>query len=145
MPAAGNQSSRSGVSLCHAGLHNRSRNRARNWVHSRIWRPRDYFLSTPPTRKTAIVPFLRLSLPDCTSYGSMRWRAPLAAGTRGGNALHCRLSDWIVRAGRPAFLFYLLKRIALSADAAGWTHIKAILASRKTASIASGTVPPRSQ
>jgi hypothetical protein len=57
---AGNHSSRSGVRLRHAGLHNRSRNRARNWVHSRIWRSRDYFLSTPPTRKTAVVPFLRL-------------------------------------------------------------------------------------
>ena len=30
-------------------------------IHSRIWRSRDYFLSTLPTRKTAIVPFLRLS------------------------------------------------------------------------------------
>jgi hypothetical protein len=67
---AGNQSSRSTVRLYDAGLHNRSRNRARNWVHSRIWRSRDYFLSTPPTRKTAIVPFLRLSLSDGTSYGS---------------------------------------------------------------------------
>src|SRR3981189_1571078 len=64
----GVSSSRSAVRLYDAGLHNRSRNRARNWVHSRIWRSRDYFLSTPPTRKAAIVPFLRLSLSDATSY-----------------------------------------------------------------------------
>jgi hypothetical protein len=50
---AGNQSSRSAVRLYDAGLHNRSRNRTRNWVHSRIRRSRDYFLSTPPTRQTA--------------------------------------------------------------------------------------------
>jgi hypothetical protein len=49
------------IRLYNVGLHNRSRNRARNWVHFRIWRPRDHFLSTPPTRKTATVPFLRLS------------------------------------------------------------------------------------
>src|ERR1700756_5569512 len=36
-------------------------------------------------------------------------------------------------------------RITLLPDAFTWTHVKAILASRKTASIASGTVPPRSQ
>jgi hypothetical protein len=79
--ATGNQSSRSGVRLYDAGLHNRSRNRARNWVHSRIWRSRDYFLSTPPTRKTAIVPFLRLSLSDGTSYGSpARTEWPIALG-----------------------------------------------------------------
>ena len=53
----------SDVTLYDAGLHNRSRNRARDWIHSRIWRSRDYFLSTPPTRKTANVPFLR----DCSS------------------------------------------------------------------------------
>src|SRR6266481_3304910 len=47
------------VTLYDAGLHNRSRNRARNWVHSRIWPSRDYFLSTPSTRK-AIVPPLNL-------------------------------------------------------------------------------------
>jgi hypothetical protein len=41
--------------------------------------------------------------------------------------------------------FYLFKRIALSADAVGSAHINATLASRKTVSIASGTVPPRSQ
>src|SRR5262249_20109294 len=49
-----------GVTVYHARPHNGSRNRARNWVRSRIWRSRDYFLSTPPTRKTAIVPLLRL-------------------------------------------------------------------------------------
>jgi hypothetical protein len=70
VPAPETNPSRSAVRLYDAGLHNRSRNRARNWVHSRIWRSRDYFLSTPPTRKTAIVPFLRLSLSDGTSYGS---------------------------------------------------------------------------
>ncbi len=48
------------VTLYDAGLHNRSRNRARNWVHSRIWPSRDYFLSTPSTRKTTIVPLLSL-------------------------------------------------------------------------------------
>src|SRR5262249_13078580 len=48
------------VSLYDAGLHNRSRSRVRNWVHSRIWPSRDYFLSTPPTRKTTIVSLLRL-------------------------------------------------------------------------------------
>ena len=42
--------------------HNCFRNRARNWVHSRIWRSRDCFLSTSPTRKTAIAPFLRESV-----------------------------------------------------------------------------------
>src|SRR5262249_13802178 len=47
------------------GLHDRSRNRARNWVHSRIWPSRDYFLSTPSTRKTAIVP-----LKSCTDDGT---------------------------------------------------------------------------
>jgi len=50
----------SDVTLYDAGLHNRSRNRARNWVHSRIWPSRDYFLSTPSTRKTTIVPLLSL-------------------------------------------------------------------------------------
>src|SRR6266568_6291917 len=56
--SAGNQPSRLDVMLYDAGLHNRSRNRARNWVHSRIWPSRDYFLSTPSTRKTTIVPLL---------------------------------------------------------------------------------------
>jgi hypothetical protein len=42
-------------------------------------------------------------------------------------------------------LFYLFERITLFADASGWTSVKAILASRKTANIASGTVPARSQ
>src|SRR6516162_10695770 len=51
---------RSDVTLYDAGLHNRSHNRARNWVHSRIWPSRDYFLSTPSTRKTTIVPLLSL-------------------------------------------------------------------------------------
>jgi hypothetical protein len=64
---AGNQSSRSAVRLYDAGLHNRSRNRARNWVHSRIWRSRDYFLSTPPTRKTA-----RLAHREITPSGPPR-------------------------------------------------------------------------
>ena len=50
----------SDVTLYDAELHNRSRNRARNWVHSRIWPSRDYFLSTPSTRKTTIVPLLSL-------------------------------------------------------------------------------------
>src|SRR6266403_5968654 len=39
------------------------------------------------------------------------------------------------------------RRLTLLFDAASWTcrtHVKAILASRKTVSIASGTVPPRS-
>src|ERR671934_1093640 len=44
------------------GLYNRSRNRARNWVHSRIWPSRDYFLSTPSTRKTTIASLLSLAL-----------------------------------------------------------------------------------
>src|SRR5262249_35037179 len=48
------------VSLYDAGLHNRSRNWVRNWVHFWIWPSRDYFLSTPPTRKTTIAPLLRL-------------------------------------------------------------------------------------
>src|SRR6516164_1352319 len=43
------------------------------------------------------------------------------------------------------WLFYLFERITLFADASGWTSVKAIFASRKTASIASGTVPARSQ
>jgi hypothetical protein len=55
-----NQPSSSGVTLYDAGLHNRSRNRAHNWVHSRIWPSRDYFLSTPSARKTTIVPLLSL-------------------------------------------------------------------------------------
>src|SRR5262249_46194672 len=59
----------SDVMLYDAGLHNRSRHRARNWVHSRIWFSRDYFLSTPSTRKTTIVPLLSLSLSDGTSCG----------------------------------------------------------------------------
>ena len=46
--------------LYDAGLYNRSRNRARNWVHSRIWPSRDYFLSTPSTRKTTIASLLSL-------------------------------------------------------------------------------------
>src|SRR6266566_8588585 len=50
----------SDVTLYGAGLHNRSRNRARNWIHSRIWPSRDYFLSTPSTRKTTIIPLLSL-------------------------------------------------------------------------------------
>jgi hypothetical protein len=58
--SAGNQPSRLDVMLYDAGLHNRSRNRARNWVHSRIWPSRDYFLSTPSTRKTTIIPLLSL-------------------------------------------------------------------------------------
>src|SRR6266568_7438252 len=58
--SAGNQPSRLDVMLYDAGLHNRSRNWARNWVHSRIWPSRDYFLSTPSTRKTTIVPLLSL-------------------------------------------------------------------------------------
>src|SRR6266446_1121241 len=58
------------VTLYDAGLHNRSRNRARNWVHSRIWPSRDYFLSTPSTRKTTIVPLLSLVFRDGTSCGS---------------------------------------------------------------------------
>jgi hypothetical protein len=56
----GNQPSRSDVTSYDAGLHNRSRNRARNWIHSRIWPSRDYFLSTPSTRKTTIVPLVSL-------------------------------------------------------------------------------------
>src|SRR2546427_7347749 len=55
-----NQPSPSDVTLYDAGLHNRSRNRARNWVRSRIWPSRDYFLSTSSTRKTTIVPLLSL-------------------------------------------------------------------------------------
>src|SRR5215471_16535032 len=51
------------------GLHDCSRNRARNWVHSRIWPSRDYSLSTPSTRKTAKVPLLSLV---CGSCGSPR-------------------------------------------------------------------------
>jgi hypothetical protein len=47
------------VALYDARPRSCSRNRARNWVHSRIWRSRACFLSTPPTRETAIVPFLR--------------------------------------------------------------------------------------
>ena len=76
---AGNQSSRSAVRLYDAGLHNRSRNRARNWVHSRIWRSRDYFLSTPPTRKTAIVPFLRPKFVGRHVLGmtKMTWKWPV--------------------------------------------------------------------
>jgi len=50
----------SDVTLYDAGLHNRSRNWARNWVHSRIWPSRDHVLSTPSTRKTTIVPLLSL-------------------------------------------------------------------------------------
>jgi hypothetical protein len=50
----------SDVTLYDAGLHNRSRHRARNWVHSRIWPSRDYFLSTPSTREATIVPLLSL-------------------------------------------------------------------------------------
>jgi hypothetical protein len=42
-------------------------------------------------------------------------------------------------------LFYLFERITLFADASGWTNVKAIFASRKTANIASATVPARSQ
>src|SRR4029077_10454837 len=43
-------------------------------------------------------------------------------------------------------LFYLFNRITLFSDVTRCSHSStAILASRKTASIASGTVPPRSQ
>src|SRR5215468_148631 len=45
----------SDVTLYDAGLH-KSPNPARNCVHSRICFSRDYFLSTPSTRKTTIVP-----------------------------------------------------------------------------------------
>jgi hypothetical protein len=58
--SAGNQSHDLALGLYDAGLHNRSRIRARNWVHSRIWRSRDYVLSTPPTPNTGMEPFLRL-------------------------------------------------------------------------------------
>jgi hypothetical protein len=57
---AENQPSRSDLISYDAGHHNRSRNRARDWVHSRIWPSRDYFLSTPSTRKTAIALLLSL-------------------------------------------------------------------------------------
>ena len=64
--------SRSGLTVYDTGVHNCSRNRARNWVHSRIWRSRDYFLSTESTRRAAIVPFLRLASSDGTSRGCPR-------------------------------------------------------------------------
>src|SRR5262249_16694325 len=52
---------RSDVTSYGVGLHDCSRNRARNWVHSRILPSRDYFLSAGSTRKTAaIVPLLSL-------------------------------------------------------------------------------------
>jgi hypothetical protein len=40
---------------------------------------------------------------------------------------------------------YLFERITLFANASGWTRVKAIFASRKTANIASGTLPARSE
>src|SRR5262245_364643 len=70
---AENQPSRSDLISYDAGHHNRSRNRARNWVHSRIWPSRDYFLSTPSTRKTAIVLLLsfvcRTARPAAAPHG----------------------------------------------------------------------------
>ena len=60
IPSPGNQLSRWPLRVYDAGPHNCSRNRARNWIHSRIWRTRDCFLSTPPTGKTAVVPFMRV-------------------------------------------------------------------------------------
>jgi hypothetical protein len=75
---ARNQPSRSDVTLYDAGLHNHSRNRSRNGVHSRIWRSRDYFLSTPSTRKTAIVPCLKLSSSDAHVPGTR----PVTAAVR---------------------------------------------------------------
>jgi len=72
----------SDVTLYDAGLHNRSRNRARNWVHSRIWPSRDYFLSTPSTRKTTIVPLLslvcRTARPAAAPAARAKWLRRLA-------------------------------------------------------------------
>src|SRR5205823_11612824 len=72
----------SDVTLYGAGLHNRSRNLARNWVHSRIWPSRDYFLSTPSTRKTTIVPLLRLSWSDGMCSDSRTEQMTAATGPR---------------------------------------------------------------
>jgi len=57
--------------LYDAKRHGCSRNRARNWVLFRIWRSRCHFLSTPPARKTAIVPFLTLSRTMLTGASAM--------------------------------------------------------------------------
>jgi hypothetical protein len=64
-----------------AGVHHSFRNRARNWVHSRIWRSGDYFLSTPSTGTASIVPLLndRISCPGCHDNASCL----LAAGWLG--------------------------------------------------------------
>jgi hypothetical protein len=72
--------SRSGLTVYDTGVHNCSRNRARNWVHSRIWRSRDYFLSTASTRRAAIVPFLRLAsrAPDTVPRGRAACREAMA-------------------------------------------------------------------
>ena len=65
-----------GVTVYSARPHNCSRNRARNWVRSRIWRSRDYFLSTPPTCQTAIIPFLRLIA--CSTTPAVAPHEPMA-------------------------------------------------------------------
>src|ERR1700726_4589638 len=94
--SAGNQSHDLALGLYDAGLHNRSRNRARNWVHSRIWRSRDYFLSTPPTRKTAIVPFLRPKFVGRHVLGmtKMTWKWPVGWPPR----VNIRAVEWKFRA-----------------------------------------------
>jgi hypothetical protein len=45
----------------------------------------------------------------------------------------------------PRATFYLSERITLFAKGTDWISVKAIFASRKTANIASGTLPARSQ
>ena len=103
-----NQPSPSDVTLYDAGLHNRSRNRVRNWVRSRIWPSRDHFLSTPPTRKTTIVPLLRLKFLG-TSCGcpartkSLPRIAPFAVLTqRRRRHQPRRLTPAKIKPGRPA-------------------------------------------
>ena len=61
---------------------------ARNWVHSRIWRSRDCFLSTSPTRKTAIAPFLRDTVYRTTRACSLQ--SPRGACLHSAQAVLCR-------------------------------------------------------
>ena len=88
--------------------HNCCRNRAHNWVHFRIWRSRDCFLSTSPTRKTAIAPFLRDSVYRTTRAVACNHRAARAC-TCSAQAVRCRRrhqprrpAPAMIRPGRPA-------------------------------------------
>ena len=81
-----------GVTVDDARIHNCSRHRAPNWIHSRIWRSRDYLLSAPPTCKATIVPFVRDSVYRTTRAVSRKGCSvpkPVRLASNFGTSLRC--------------------------------------------------------